>query len=134
MISTKKLVNSPETCVDESIGGFVAMHPGVRQLAGEPRVIVRADIDDYRRLGKVVTVTGGGSGHEPCFTGTYYKVILDCHPLFHNLFHRCHGDIPGSHSTLISPNLPKLSVTWRDSDGISKHRLSPYFYSSASTL
>ena len=70
MIPTKKLVNSVEACVDESIEGFVALHPGVRQLSGQPRVIVRADIDDYKRLGKVLTVTGGGSGHEPTFMGT----------------------------------------------------------------
>ena len=69
MIPTKKLVNSAETCVDESIEGFVALHPGVRQLVGQPRVVVRADIEDFKRLGKVLTLTGGGSGHEPCFTG-----------------------------------------------------------------
>jgi len=77
MIPTKKLVNSVETCVDESIEGFVALHPGVRQLAGQPRVIVRSDIDDFKRLGKVLTVTGGGSGHEPCFLGAKFAVIYD---------------------------------------------------------
>jgi len=81
MIPTKKLVNSVETCVDESIEGFVAVHPGVRQLAGEPRVVVRADIEDFKRRGKVLTVTGGGSGHEPCFMGTHYAMIYGC----------CHG-------------------------------------------
>jgi len=77
MIPTKKLVNSVATCVDESIEGFVAVHPGVRQLAGQPRVVVRADIEDFKRRGKVLTVTGGGSGHEPCFMGTRYVVISD---------------------------------------------------------
>ena len=81
MMPTKKLVNNAETCVDESIEGFVALHPGVRQLTGQPRVVVRADIDDFRRRGKVVTVTGGGSGHEPCFMGTNYAVNFDCYIL-----------------------------------------------------
>ena len=75
MIPTKKLVNSAETCVDESIEGYVTLNPGARQMAGHPRVIVRADIDDFKRLGKVVTVTGGGSGHEPCFMGTNCTAI-----------------------------------------------------------
>jgi len=75
MNPTKKLVNNVETCVDESIEGFVAVNPGVRQLTGQPRVVVRADIDIFKRLGKVVTVTGGGSGHEPSFMGTKYTVI-----------------------------------------------------------
>jgi len=69
MIPAKKLVNSAETCVNESIEGFVAMHPGMRQLAGQPRVVVRADIEDFKRRGKVVTVVGGGSGHEPFAMG-----------------------------------------------------------------
>lgn len=78
MIPTKKLVNSAETCVDDSIAGFVAVHPGVRQLAGQPRVVVRADIDDFKRRGKVLTVTGGGSGHEPCFMGRLHITQCSC--------------------------------------------------------
>jgi len=85
MISTKKLVNSVETCVDENIEGFVALHPGLRQMAGQPRVIVRSDIDDFKRLGKVLTVTGGGAGHEPIFPGTKYAVVYDCQSVFRKL-------------------------------------------------
>ena len=71
MATSKKLVNQVDTCVDESIEGFVALHPGLRQLAGEPRVIIRADIEEYKQQRKVATITGGGSGHEPCFMGKY---------------------------------------------------------------
>jgi dihydroxyacetone kinase len=69
MAASKKLINEVETCVDESIEGFVALHPGLRQLDGQPRVVIRADIEQYKQQGKVTTITGGGSGHEPCFMG-----------------------------------------------------------------
>ena len=66
---TKKLINKVDDCVDESIAGFLAVHPGLRTLSGQPRVIVRADVQQYKESGRVTTLTGGGSGHEPTFMG-----------------------------------------------------------------
>ncbi|MFC4358635.1 dihydroxyacetone kinase subunit DhaK [Halobium salinum] len=62
----KKLINSPETVVDEMLDGMVAAHPEyVRRLEGT-QVLVRADapVD-----GAVAVVSGGGSGHEPSHAG-----------------------------------------------------------------
>ena len=69
MLASKKLINLVECCVDESIEGYVALNPGLRQLAGHPRVVIRSDIQEYKQQDKVTTLTGGGSGHEPCFMG-----------------------------------------------------------------
>lgn len=66
---SKKLINRPEDCVDENLTGFTALHPDVRQLAGHPRIIVRADLLEHKAKGRVAVLTGGGSGHEPAFCG-----------------------------------------------------------------
>ncbi len=65
---SKKLINSVEECVDHCLEGLVAVNPGLRILDGH-RVIVRADIDDYKSAGKVAVISGGGSGHEPTHAG-----------------------------------------------------------------
>ena len=70
---SKKLINKVEDCVNENIAGYVAMNPGIRQLAGQPRVVVRADLLEHKSRGRVAILTGGGSGHEPAFTGK-----IDC--------------------------------------------------------
>jgi dihydroxyacetone kinase len=60
----KKLINDPFDVVDEALDGFVTANS---QLIGlqEPRVVVRrAPAAD-----KVGIVVGGGSGHEPAFSG-----------------------------------------------------------------
>ena len=66
---TKKLLNTVEGSVDENLRGFLAMNPGLCCLEGYPRVVVRADVETYKASGKVVTLAGGGSGHEPAFSG-----------------------------------------------------------------
>lgn len=68
MEKAKKLINSVKDCVDESLEGVVAVNPGLRKLRGH-RVIVRSDLEDYVASGKVAILTGGGSGHEPAFSG-----------------------------------------------------------------
>ncbi len=70
----KKLINSPETVVDEMLDGMVAAYPeSVRRLDGTT-VMVRADapVD-----GKVGVVSGGGSGHEPTHAGFLGEGMLD---------------------------------------------------------
>ncbi|WP_426242099.1 dihydroxyacetone kinase subunit DhaK [Nocardioides sp. LHG3406-4] len=63
----KKIINSPETFVDEFIEGILLAHPDLVKTPGEDRrVLVRADAPVS---GKVGIVTGGGSGHLPLFKG-----------------------------------------------------------------
>ncbi|CAN7995484.1 unnamed protein product [Ixodes hexagonus] len=68
-----KFINSPETCVQDSLHGFVAVNPGVRLL----RQCGAAVRHDFEQLGdKVALVAGGGSGHEPGFTGFIGEGLL----------------------------------------------------------
>ncbi|XP_064600928.1 triokinase/FMN cyclase-like [Liolophura sinensis] len=65
----KRLLNTVESCVDDSLSGLVSVNPGLRLLRGHSRVIVRSDILEVIRAGKVTILTGGGSGHEPSRSG-----------------------------------------------------------------
>ncbi|XP_076464113.1 triokinase/FMN cyclase-like [Babylonia areolata] len=67
-MSGKKLINSTDECVDETISGFVSINPGLRQLDGH-RVVVRADVQEVIQAGQVAILCGGGSGHEPAHAG-----------------------------------------------------------------
>ena len=49
---SKKLVNSPTEVVNESLTGFVKIHPGLTLLEGH-RVVIRSDIDKVIKEGKV---------------------------------------------------------------------------------
>ena len=51
---SKKLVNSPERCVDEALAGLVASQPGLRLVQGH-RVVVRMDVArlaEEKKVGK----------------------------------------------------------------------------------
>ena len=65
---TKKLINSADTCVDQSLEGLVSTQPGLRLLHGH-RVVIREDIEEVKVAGKVTLLAGGGSGHEPAHAG-----------------------------------------------------------------
>jgi phosphoenolpyruvate---glycerone phosphotransferase subunit DhaK len=71
--TVKKILNSPDTYVDEMLEGLCAAHPEF-YAQPEPRVIVRAG---GAIKGKVGIVTGGGSGHLPVFTGYVGNGLLD---------------------------------------------------------
>jgi len=60
----KKLINDPFDAVDEALEGFVAANSSLIALQ-EPRVVVRR-VPAHDKVGIVV---GGGSGHEPAFSG-----------------------------------------------------------------
>jgi len=60
----KKLINEPFDVVDEALEGFVAAHSGLVSLH-QPHVVVRRQ----PATDKVGLVVGGGSGHEPAFSG-----------------------------------------------------------------
>jgi dihydroxyacetone kinase-like protein len=71
----KKILNAPESYVDEMLSGLVAAHPEYYRLYGDSgRVIARATPG---KAGKVGIVTGGGSGHLPIFTGYVGDGMLD---------------------------------------------------------
>lgn len=63
----KKIINSPETFVDEVVDGLLLAHGNELVAVSEDRrALVRADAGSG---GKVGIVTGGGSGHLPLFLG-----------------------------------------------------------------
>ena len=67
-MSSKKLINTAEGCVDEALEGLVLVNPGLQVLQGH-RVVVRNDVEDVIKAGKVTLLCGGGSGHEPAHAG-----------------------------------------------------------------
>lgn len=62
----RKLLNSVEKCVDESLEGLVRSNGGLALLRGH-RVVLRSDLESIK--GKVALLSGGGSGHEPAHAG-----------------------------------------------------------------
>ncbi|XP_063359561.1 triokinase/FMN cyclase-like [Cydia amplana] len=70
---SKKIINSPESCVDDNLRGVVAIYP-MLQLHPKHRVItVRTKVDSKR----VAVLGGGGSGHEPFAGGLVGGGMLD---------------------------------------------------------
>src|SRR6056297_4255004 len=70
----KKLINSPETVVDEMLDGMIAAYPESLRRVDGTEVMVRADAPVS---GKVGVVSGGGSGHEPTHAGFIGEGMLD---------------------------------------------------------
>ena len=62
----KKIINSPETLVDEMLEGFVDVYSHIVTLIPKTRAVKRVDAPIP---GKVALITGGGSGHEPAHAG-----------------------------------------------------------------
>ncbi|XP_029207426.2 LOW QUALITY PROTEIN: triokinase/FMN cyclase-like [Acropora millepora] len=72
---TKKLINNPRDVVGEALEGVVAANPGLNVLKGHC-VIIREDVEELRKEGKVTLISGGGSGHEPAHAGFVGKGML----------------------------------------------------------
>ncbi|MGX4760997.1 dihydroxyacetone kinase subunit DhaK [Corynebacterium minutissimum] len=70
----KKLINSPENVVAESVEGFVRAHSDIVTRATDPLFITRTE---KKANGKVAIVSGGGSGHEPLHAGFVGHGMLD---------------------------------------------------------
>ena len=69
----KKLINTPESILEDALAGFAAAHPELT-VDIPNRVITRA----ARPAGpKVALVSGGGSGHEPLHGGFVGPGMLD---------------------------------------------------------
>jgi dihydroxyacetone kinase-like protein len=69
----KKLINSPETVLAESLDGFAAAHADIVVLGAERKFVRRA----VPKQGKVALISGGGSGHEPLHAGFVGLGMLD---------------------------------------------------------
>ncbi len=70
----KKLINSPENVVLESINGLGAAFSDLIKVHTNPNYITRADAPVKN---KVALVSGGGSGHEPMHGGFVGRGMLD---------------------------------------------------------
>ncbi|KKX99331.1 dihydroxyacetone kinase family protein [Microbacterium sp. Ag1] len=63
----RKIINDPQTFVDETLEGILLAHPDeLRAVTADRRALARTDAPAPGRVG---IVTGGGSGHLPFFLG-----------------------------------------------------------------
>jgi dihydroxyacetone kinase-like protein len=69
----KKLINSTETVLEESLDGFAAAHADILLLGSQRKFVRRRTL----KLGKVALISGGGSGHEPLHAGYVGRGMLD---------------------------------------------------------
>src|ERR1700759_512322 len=70
----KKLINAPDSVVQDALHGIEAAHGDRVRVSYEPAVIVRIDAPVE---GKVGLISGGGSGHEPMHGGYVGPGMLD---------------------------------------------------------
>lgn len=68
----KKIINQPETVVQELCGGIAAAHPEL-EFVPKGKIIKKRTLD----AGKVSLISGGGSGHEPAHAGFVGQGLLD---------------------------------------------------------
>ena len=69
----KKLINSVESILGESLAGFCEAHADIVTLGEEGKFVRRAST----KKGKVGLISGGGSGHEPLHAGFVGRGMLD---------------------------------------------------------
>ena len=69
----KKLVNSVDAVLTESLDGFVAAHSDILVLGDGHKFVRRRNL----KSGKVALISGGGSGHEPLHGGLVGHGMLD---------------------------------------------------------
>jgi phosphoenolpyruvate---glycerone phosphotransferase subunit DhaK len=69
----KKLINSADTVLEESLDGFAAAHDDILLLGAERKFVRRRTLQP----GKVALISGGGSGHEPLHAGFVGLGMLD---------------------------------------------------------
>ncbi|WP_282605207.1 dihydroxyacetone kinase subunit DhaK [Pelagibius sp. Alg239-R121] len=70
----KKLINTVDNALTDSLRGFGAAHSDIVSVNWEPKFVQRAG---GTRKGKVALISGGGSGHEPLHAGFVGKGMLD---------------------------------------------------------
>ncbi|KAI6225216.1 Bifunctional ATP-dependent dihydroxyacetone kinase/FAD-AMP lyase [Aphelenchoides fujianensis] len=72
----KKFCNKPENAVDDALRGLVAADDQLQFHPQNPRVVLRKDVEELRKDGRVTIACGGGSGHEPFASGLVGKNAL----------------------------------------------------------
>jgi dihydroxyacetone kinase-like protein len=70
----KKIINSVESLLEESLNGFAKAHQDIIHFNHQPHFIRRKFANTEV---KVALISGGGSGHEPLHTGLVGKGMLD---------------------------------------------------------
>lgn len=70
----KKIINSVDSLLAESLSGFAKAHQDIIQLNEQPYFIRRKQANPNT---KVALISGGGSGHEPLHTGLVGVGMLD---------------------------------------------------------
>src|SRR6476660_7598519 len=69
----KKLINSADSVLEESLDGLAAAHADILLLGTERKFVRRRTL----KPGKVALISGGGSGHEPLHAGFVGLGMLD---------------------------------------------------------
>lgn len=69
----KKIINTPETLVNEMCEGMIKAHPEALAFNPKYRIVRRRN----PRKDKVALISGGGSGHEPAHAGFVGAGMLD---------------------------------------------------------
>ena len=69
----KKLINSVDSILEQSLAGFCEAHADIVTLGEEGKFVRRASLEK----GKVGLISGGGSGHEPLHAGFVGRGMLD---------------------------------------------------------
>lgn len=70
----QRFVNVPDMIVDDMISGFTKAHKNILHRSDKNDHVV---VKNTLKKGKVGIVSGGGSGHEPCFLGYVGDHMLD---------------------------------------------------------
>ena len=70
----KKIINSIDSLLDDSLQGFALAHADIVELNQQPHYVKRKAPTP---AGKVALISGGGSGHEPLHTGLVGLGMLD---------------------------------------------------------
>ncbi|HDY84850.1 hypothetical protein LCGC14_0899570 [marine sediment metagenome] len=70
----KKIINSVESLLEESLNGFAKAHQDIIEFNNTPHFIRRKQLSTNA---KVALISGGGSGHEPLHTGLVGIGMLD---------------------------------------------------------
>lgn len=70
----KKIINHPETIVDDMIDAMILAHPDKLRRVNNRSIIARRKLT---KKNKVSIISGGGSGHEPAHAGYVGKGMLD---------------------------------------------------------
>src|SRR5436190_9479307 len=73
MNAMKKLINTPDLMLAESLAGFAAAHADIVTLGADHKFVRRRTL----KQGKVALISGGGSGHEPLHAGFVGHGMLD---------------------------------------------------------